>query len=379
MTTTRNIADRRTPAGNNVISQQKSKSMNYKIIFICLLISNLGYSQVNTVIDSLNNPVAMTFIKDEVFVVLHGSLPGEGKIVSFNVADPQASYQIHIDSLTYPRAIIEKDSILYIGLRDDIVMVDLRNENFQFDTIYHEQFLFPRSFTFDNNNLIFAQQGALSKIDLSKTIYEKEFLFFFENNPLSIATYLNSILIAEGKSIHKYDLNTNTISELLNNLNYATYSILIVGNNLYLDQSGLIFGTKEIVVFNLKDLDSGSTSYCDNLGNAIALNEYQGAIYFAEQKAVFNGMPEGKIRVIIKEPGNTLFSLNVFPNPTHDFINIEGNNQYKYVVYNSSGRKVQSETVMQKLNISSEPSGIYNLKIFDQFEHSLKTVKIVKQ
>ena len=357
--------------------------MNYKNILLSLFISNFGYSQVNTVIDSLNNPIAMTFVKDKVFVVLHGSIPGEGEIVSFNVTDPEATYHIHIDSLTYPRAIIEKDSILYIGLRDDIVMVDLRNDNFQFDTIYHEQFLFPRSFTFDNNNLVFAQQKALSKIDLSNPTYEKESIFFFENNPLSIATYGNSILIAEGKSIHKYDLNSNTISEVINNLDYNTYSILIVGNYLYLDQSDLSFGTEEIVVINLNDLDSGPATFCDNLGNAIALNEYQGAIYYAQQKAAFNGMPEGKIQVISKELVSSLFSnitneANVFPNPTNDIINIESNNQYKYVMYNSSGKKVKTETATQQLNISSEPSGIYYIKIFDQFGKPLKIVKIVK-
>ena len=86
--------------------------MNYKIIFLSLLISNLGFSQVNTIIDSLDNPIAMAFVDDEVFVVLHGSLPEEGKIVSFNVTDPQTTYQVHFDSLTYPRAIIEKDSII---------------------------------------------------------------------------------------------------------------------------------------------------------------------------------------------------------------------------------------------------------------------------
>ena len=167
-------------------------------------------------------------------------------------------------------------------------------------------------------------------------------------------------------------------------MEYNAYSLLIVGNNLYLDQSDLSFGLEEIIVFNLNDLSRGSIKYCDILGNAIALTEYQGAIYFAKQKAVFNGMPEGKIQVINKELVSALHpnineEINVFPNPTNDFINIKSNNQYKYILHHSSGRKIQTGTLMQQLNISSEPSGIYYLKLFDQFENSLKTIKIVKE
>ena len=358
--------------------------MKYKIIFLLLLIQNIGFSQVSTIVDSLDNPIAMTFVNDEVFVVLQGSLPEEGKIVSFNLTNPTDTYKTHFDSLTYPRAIIEEDSILYIGLRDDIVKVDLRNSIYEFDTLYHEQFLFPRSFEFVEDELIFAQTEALSKIDISNSNQEKEILFFFENNPLSIAKYENSILIAEGKSIHKYDLNTNTIYEIISDLEYNTYSLLVSGNNLYLDQSDLTFGSEEIVVFNLKALEVGSNSYCDNLGNAISLTEHQGEIYFAQQKTVFNGMPEGKIQVIEKELVSSLHNvikteIKVFPNPTNSIINIEGGDQLNYEIYNLAGEKVFLESQINHLNISNEPSGIYFLTILDQFGNLRETKKIIKE
>jgi hypothetical protein len=48
-------------------------------------------------------------------------------------------------------------------------------------------------------------------------------------------------------------------------------------------------------------------------------------------------------------------------------------------LYNSFGRKVQLNNMAKQLNITDEPSGIYFLRIFDQFDNSVQTIKIIKE
>lgn len=77
-----------------------------------------------------------------------------------------------------------------------------------------------------------------------------------------------------------------------------------------------------------------------------------------------------------------LFSVNVYPNPTTDFVEIQvGNNQQLKTieVYDLSGtlkKKMKSNSRISKLDLSDLPSGIYLLNIQYEEEHFIR--KIIK-
>lgn len=70
--------------------------------------------------------------------------------------------------------------------------------------------------------------------------------------------------------------------------------------------------------------------------------------------------------------------VNIFPNPTSDFVRIQGVNIQKIEIYNSLGAIVQVvDNLGNTLDISSLQNGIYLFKIFS--DNSISTKKVIKQ
>ena len=356
--------------------------MKYKLLILSFLISNCCFGQVNTVLDNLDSPIAFTFVDDDVYLALHGAVAQTGQIVKFNVSDPLSTYQVLFDSLTYPRAIIEKDNMLYIGLRDAIVTYDLSNPSEELDTILYNQFMFPRSFEFDGNDLVVALKKSLFRMDFSDSVVDIERLFGFDESPLSLARKNNELYIAVGTSIQKVDLTTNTISEVISDLEFVVYSILIVDNRLYLDQGNSMFGNERIIVFDLNNLGAGSELFCGDLGSVISMQEFEGQIYFASQKPVFNDMPEGEIQVINKSLVNTANlvegTFKIFPNPTNTTIKIDSENPLNYKLLNSNGQTILKGNSLQPLDMTVLPIGLYILHLRDINGDYVDTRKVLK-
>ena len=351
-------------------------------VLIALLVLTESKSQTTTIIDSLDNPIAMIFVEDDIYVAIHGGLVYEGQLIKFNVNDPLNTYEILLDSLIYPRALIEVDSTIYVGLRDEILSFDLNDQNIKLDTVIHESLLFPRSFEINGNDLLIAQDKALSKLDLSSEVKEKEVLYNFENSPLSIKNYKNSLIIAEGNSIYRYDYSSNSLSVIIEGLDYTTYSILIVDNSLYLDQSDLTFGEEEIVVYDLNNINDGPMSYCSNLGSVISLTEHKRQIYFASQKFVVGELYEGEIQVLDKKlvslQNQADLDFKCYPNPTVDVVYFDYKFPVNVKLFNMNGEMVKKEFLINKINVSELPSGFYEAVISDNNSIYLTTRKIIK-
>ncbi len=137
--------------------------------------------------------------------------------------------------------------------------------------------------------------------------------------------------------------------------------------------------------YQLKLIDSGSDGYCCGFGNGSTLITANGG----QDTLVYDNTFSGNIRTIpfcvpnytsINE--NTLNStVNVFPNPTDDVLNISMNNNQKIIrisVVDMLGRYQDFETVESnnKISIKDLPKGIYNLII--ETENNRMTKKIVK-
>ena len=69
--------------------------------------------------------------------------------------------------------------------------------------------------------------------------------------------------------------------------------------------------------------------------------------------------------------------LQVFPNPTHDYIEIKGQKIAKAELYSINGQ-ILLETTLQKINISPFKTGIYLLKLYFP-DRTVENFKIVKK
>ncbi len=351
------------------------------LLFTFLFSIRFCQAQVTTILDSLDNPIALTFVGDNLFILLHGE-PENGKLISFNINDPSKTIKIHLDGLTYPRAIIEKDSIIYIGLPSSIISYDLRSDDSEYKVVYLKEYFFPRSFLFVGNELFYAENNALSKIDISATNITSTNLFYFFQKPLSLFMEGTDIFIASGTSIFKYNLQSNTKKEIIKNLKYTPYSIIVIDNFLYIDYRNLNFHNEEIITFNLNNLELGYEVFCDDLISAISLQEYKGFIYLASQKPVFDSRPEGKIiridKELLKQPQEN--DLTIFPNPTSSHIDIKTLyiNDMTYKLYDSNGKLIFSRKNISSIDLSEFPRGMYYLGFENVNRNIFGTKKILK-
>ena len=350
------------------------------LLFTLILFGRYGQTQVSTVLDSLDNPIAITFVGDNLFILLHGK-PFEGKLISYNINDPTKTIKIHLDSLTYPRAIIEKDSIIYIGLPSAIISYDLRSKKPEFKEVYTKSFFFPRSFGFVGSELYFAEETGLSMIDLSASPIKILQIYSF-NQPLSLAIEGCLIYVAVRKSIFKYDLQSKKMVELIKDLEFRPYTVINIDNILYMDYGNLGFIREEIIAFNLSKPESGYEVFCDDVIGTACLKEHKGSIYIASQVFFSNGKPAGKIlridKTLINQP--KINDLTIYPNPTPDHVCLTGLNieDMNFKLFDSNGKLIFSDTNITSIDMSQFPKGVYYLS-FENVIHNVSGIKkIVK-
>ena len=350
------------------------------LLFTLLLFGRYGQTQVSTVLDSLDNPIAITFVGDNLFILLHGK-PFEGKLISYNINDPTKTIKIHLDSLTYPRAIIEKDSIIYIGLPSAIISYDLRSKKPEFKEVYTKSFFFPRSFGFVGSELYFAEETGLSMIDLSASPIKIIQIYSF-NQPLSLAIEGHLIYVAVRKSIFKYDLQSKKMIELIKDLEFRPYTVINIDNILYMDYGDLGFIREEIIAFNLSKPKLGYEVFCDEVIGTICLKEHKGSIYIASQVFFSNGKPAGKIlridKTLINQP--KINGLTIYPNPTPDNVCLTGLNieDMNFKLFDSNGKLIYSDTNITSIDMSQFPKGVYYLSFENVIKNVSGTKKIVK-
>jgi len=96
--------------------------------------------------------------------------------------------------------------------------------------------------------------------------------------------------------------------------------------------------------------------------------------------SVFN---ETGVELSIKENQPIRNNINIFPNPTSDYFNIESLSKMNIIaveIMNIQGRLIENRVInktKQTIDISNLPSGVYILKI--QTEKGFETKKIIKQ
>ncbi len=359
-----------------------SNKMKKKTLFIYLMIfTHCCLGQVQTILDSLDDPIALTIVDDNMYTVLHGSHYKTGKLIKSNLQTSDISHEVLIDSLVYPRAIIERNGKLYIGTRDAIIIYDLEKNADSYDTLIHEKYLFPRSFFFQDDDLLFANEGALSKINVANSWKNKKDLCFFVENPLSIAVSNENVYLAVSNSIYKFNMETRETEEVISDLPYKPYSLLLKDRFLYMDQGVSSEQNDRIIAYNLDNIELGMELFCETNNSVIGMTEYNEIIYFANQIPKFDGKPEGTIKAVNKELlQQSSHSIEIYPNPTKSnfFIDYLFYNETDFELIDTNGRLLKEESNIKEFNLENYPSGTYFLKYHNVVRGLQGYKKIIK-
>ena len=187
-------------------------------------------------------------------------------------------------------------------------------------------------------------------------------------NPLSTTTWTENTVstsIARTAMVSSADLNDDNYNDLLVSNGRATDNDLIwftsdssggLGSEIMIDDtSSSLFDLRIADFDNDNDLDIVGISYLQD-DVFIFIND----LYTLNRESFEIGL------------------VNIFPNPTNQFLNFElSNTESKTVtVYDVLGKKLLSETVsnLKPLDVSGLASGIYTLK-FNNYSESIKFIK----
>ena len=342
-------------------------------ILTSLLILVNGISQVELVKDFLKHPTAIDFHNEKAYVTIQGLTPNEGKLVSFDLDNPSQTCITHFENLSqYPRCIATHENIAYIGFNNYIGKIDLNQQNFEID-IFTTSILSPKCLTVKNDILYIAENYKISYINLLDQNPELRVLVDDLNyKPLSIALKDQDLYFTGANNIFKISVDdvSNNVEEVLLDLETTVYSIAIIGNELYFDQTYLI-PQKRISKIDLENSESNIENIVSNIGSALHMNYFDSTLYFVSPTESNNGQI-GKIfkltEPIINSNNIEEFEIiKTYPNPANSFISIDYPhvNNFEISIYNYNGQLVMKLSGNNRIDIQHLNPGIFLMEFKD--------------
>lgn len=228
------------------------------------------------------------------------------------------------------------------------------------------------------NNELFIDDWALSKLiidgnDLISPDFSAE---GFDHIILDFKNYYTEN-IATGTGVHILDIE-NTFKFYDCNSNRAMINLFPNDNEFYLYNLG---GT-------LSQCGNPSLNNYSNQHYNFYANNLPGAFSYTiqnsngtEELTVINSIGNQAIysRSVLSIGNNVINDINIYPNPTQKYLNIETNSKIKKVtLYNALGQKVMM-TTKKIINISSLDKGLYFIKIVADNENYYRQKVIIEK
>ena len=356
----------------------------FNTFIIFLAISNNLYSQVELVKDNLEHPTGIAFHGDRAYATLQGQQPHTGKIVSFEINNPEATYEVLLDSLSeYPRSIAVSGNDLFIGFTGYIGKMTINDNPFELE-VFSFNPIFPRCLEVYNDKLYVAENNKISYYDLV-TLNKTILIDSMENSPLSLAIKNDILYYSSENNLLKVNLNMPTeIDTFYTDFDHKIYAISIIGNEMYVDQTYLAASSREIIKIDLTNPLNSLETVVSGIGSAIDINYHEGSLYFVSPLEPNNGQV-GKIfkvseEIITNTHLQQMIEPVVFPNPAMESIEIKGikERDLSISILNQNGQFIRKVVGQSKLDVFDLNQGIYYLEIEEFTTKQKHVTKLIK-
>lgn len=345
-----------------------------------------GYAQSTTLVDSLDGPIALTSMGDELFIAVNGNGFFGGQVWSHDLTGPHLEKRLLMDSLNAARALLAVDHSLYIATRDRLLRLDLQNRTAPPDTLIEESSLFIRSILHRNNVLYLATSDGIKTLDLTDQEAGTSSLTRGGlDDPLSMAFHHNLLYYAKGNQINSYNLETGEIQTIISGLRYKVYSIVIHNDLLYLDQGNLDYIEDRIIAYDLNNLASRPEVFCDQLNSVIGMYIKDDVLYSNSTSVAPYTRSSGTVyridKPLLESRGfQSNGDLIIYPNPTANTINIRGGTEILKTlsIYDSSGALVSSQPYTEQVDLSPLTNGVYHIVFQNMMGTALHKQSIIK-
>lgn len=331
--------------------------MKTKLILL-LLVTNFVYCQVTDVLTNLNATGVSNLTYKDNYIYFNSYV--NKKVYRFDYTLPNSPVELVYQFNENPNFVYVKGNNLFVGVENTFKTYKINLLEQTLQPILIANIAGPMVQI--NNNLYIGQYAAskISKIDLNSntqcdvlTGYQPNF-FTIYNNELFFTSNVTNML-------YKLNPNTDSVTIVLNNLNYAS-GIIVNENFLFICES------RE----NTLSFYSQPSFQIDN-SIALPTNSWPNGMIQINEDLYFVQTISGKISKLALNSllSNTNFNSSkttkttIYPNPSSDFILISGKRIFdKYEIYDINGKLVQKAKLdNNKIGITSLAKGVFTLML----------------
>src|SRR5690554_1014750 len=361
--------------------------MKKLFLFVLLCLSKQIYAQVETFVGNLPNPPSSIATYNN---FLYVSLQSESNssIVKYNLNDIEPAPELVLENIRNLTGLAVYNDILLIaewGNHNEpdgkIYQMNFSNEGSI--TQIAENLIDPNKLKVHDNYLYFSDTNGyyISRIDLSGNSFEMETVVSYPNsvNPFGVEIYDNYLYYIEIESIDGLQIfrlkrqnltNLNEPSELIINV---SDSILSRPIGLHLIDNHLLISDIDLnAIFTLNLTDNNQIEMLvDNLNGVIDCEYIDGDLYMVE----FDDFEISVLRdVNLSTQNHSPNQINIYPNPTTGYVYFpESCYHMDYEIFDMKGKLINHGRInsLGYINLSTLPSGIYLIKLENQFVNKI--------
>ncbi len=335
--------------------------MKKLLLLLFTILSTIVHAQTMDVITSLNSPSSIAFRGDAMYI------SEEDRVIKIDLTDPNLT---PVDVLTGfiggSHLLIDGDDLyvaLYTGGK--VVKLDLSEDNPTAVDVVTEVYG-SNGLALKGDFLYIAEstEDKISKVDLT------------QENPVAVdvvtglefpnALCLNGddlyfIEVGEDK-ISKIDLSESqpTPVDVITDLETPSLGLILLGNELYFSQ----YEGDKVSKININDAIPTVTNVVTGIDGPTQLLQRDDELFIAVRLENKISKIEDFNNSVLSTTELDQASISLYPNPTMDFIKIEGFTEIQSgTLYNGEGTKVMDFTLQDDLTLDVQDleSGIYFL------------------
>ncbi|WP_218597741.1 T9SS type A sorting domain-containing protein [Polaribacter sp. NJDZ03] len=359
----------------------KNKILLYLFIFVYLPI-NSQVTDFMFLTGELLGARSILAIENYLFIAKYDKI----SIVDLTSSIPSITNEI--TGFDHPVSLAVKGNYLYFGvlLENRVLKFDYTQTNPSLIEVIKMDHT-PSSIAFSGNELFIYSTGnnKLYKTDITDVnsnvsevdLYYKHLLYGGDQN---IAINGNFLYLSADTKLYVINLTTPTLEpSIIIQSKYTTDIAFDENNNLFssiydYSKTKMRENVDNISVLNTENLMTNNfQEVISDVYIPWSITISNNIMYIVHREEDFNsGLSQGKISKIDLSAALTINNfevsekINVFPNPSSNFLNISGLNKSEdYIIYDIIGKKIINGTIAHnhKINILHLANGLYFLKI----------------
>ncbi len=314
------------------------------------------FAQPTTIVEEIINPSALYKDADTIYFSSWATGDINYKVLTEN----DSTFSNITGGFNFPFGLHKRNNFLYVGHQLGITRIDLSKDPIEIENIISDHTFNVSGIEIVNNMIYYSRWRSVGQVwSLNLDDNSTELISFGFDSPSGIIYWENFLFVADvgDDIIYKIDLSEDNIeNEIFLEVPNPNH-LFLEGNTLYFGQ----FRDGIVRKIDLTDPNKEVTFLYDNSTKLTGIAVDGNDLYFGDfDNSEIKLLSSEIIGPVVPEEKE---QINVFPNPTSEFIRSENFNiDSKYIIIDVKGIIIQEgELREEKIEVDLLPSGAYFL------------------